>query len=263
MPIGPFEQQVLGLLAAHRNPESYIGGATVLNQSPDSARRSEDIDVFHDTESALRDALDKDLPLLEKNGYQVRTLFSTPSFHRAVVKKCQQATKLEWLYDSAFRFFPIEPDSKLGYRLNFWDAATNKVLAGVGRREIRDYMDLIELHQSQLSLGALVWAAAGKDPGLNPHFICNELARTHRYSPPEYESLHMNPVDPEDARKQWRDALSEAEILFDTVLKDAPFGCFFLDVNRKPQCPTMESLSALTPHAGSLGGCWPQVVKTG
>ncbi len=33
MPVGVFEREVLKLLAANRNPDSYVGGATVLNQS--------------------------------------------------------------------------------------------------------------------------------------------------------------------------------------------------------------------------------------
>ena len=32
MPLGPFESEVLHLLAGNRNPDSYVGGATVLHQ---------------------------------------------------------------------------------------------------------------------------------------------------------------------------------------------------------------------------------------
>jgi hypothetical protein len=261
MPIGPFEKEVMALLARHRNPESFIGGATVLNQAPNSPRTSEDIDVFHDTESALTNSLAQDLPLLELEGYQVSTLFSAPSFCRAQVRKNGSATKLEWVYDSAFRFFPIEPDPELGYRLNFWDAAANKVLAGVGRGVIRDYVDLLHLHKSHLSLGALIWAAAGKDLGLNPHFICGELKRTHQYPPSDYASLKMESVDATEMRIIWRKALDEAETLFENVLQDAPYGCFFLDSNDHPQTPTPETLSALQPHFGSIRGCWPRIIE--
>jgi hypothetical protein len=64
-------------------------------------------------------------------------------------------------FDSAFRFFPVEPDTDLGDRLNFWDAAINKVLALAGRNEIRDYLDVIWLHEQHLQPGAVVWAASG------------------------------------------------------------------------------------------------------
>ena len=34
MPLGAFEREVLRLLAVNRNPDSYVAGATVLNQDP-------------------------------------------------------------------------------------------------------------------------------------------------------------------------------------------------------------------------------------
>lgn len=48
MPIGDFDREVLRLLAANRNPDSFLGGAVILHRSAESPRRSEDVDVFHD-----------------------------------------------------------------------------------------------------------------------------------------------------------------------------------------------------------------------
>ena len=53
MPLGNFEREVLRVLAANRNPDSFIGGATVLHQAADSPRRSQDVDVFHDAPELL------------------------------------------------------------------------------------------------------------------------------------------------------------------------------------------------------------------
>ncbi len=61
--------------------------------------------------------------------------------------------EFEWVYDSSFRFFPVKPDPELGWRLNFWDAATNKTLALFGRHEFRDYLDVLYLHANHLCLG--------------------------------------------------------------------------------------------------------------
>lgn len=58
----------------------------------------------------------------------------------------------------------------MGWRLNCWDAATNQVLAMAGRQKIRDFLDTLFLHEQHLHLAALVWAAAGKNPGLTPEF---------------------------------------------------------------------------------------------
>ena len=49
MPLGALEREVLRLLAVNRNPDSYVAGATVLNQNPASPRTSKDVDVFHDS----------------------------------------------------------------------------------------------------------------------------------------------------------------------------------------------------------------------
>ena len=64
MPPGSFESQVLRLLAANRSPESFVAGASVLNQSPDSPRTSPGIDIFHDAEAQLARNVARDLETL-------------------------------------------------------------------------------------------------------------------------------------------------------------------------------------------------------
>jgi hypothetical protein len=114
MPIGPFESEVLRLLASNRNPDSYVGGATVLHQAPDSPRASADIDVFHDTTPAVHDAAARDTETLQTAGCEVRIVSRQESFCRGIVSKGPLVTKLEWVQDSAFRFFPVEPDVQMG-----------------------------------------------------------------------------------------------------------------------------------------------------
>src|SRR5881296_2136244 len=174
MPLGVFEREVLRLLASNRNPDSFVAGATVLHQTHASPRISKDIDVFHDTAESILDAVRKDTATLTDHGYSIEIPRPQPTFYRGFVRKGSQQTKIEWVYDSAFRFYPVEPDPELGYRLNFWDSATNKILALAGRNEVRDYMDVIWLHEQHLQLGALAWAASGKDAGLTPDFILEE-----------------------------------------------------------------------------------------
>ncbi len=165
MPLGEFESEVLRILARNRTPESFVAGATVLNAAPDSPRTSQDLDLFHDTKEALGVAVEKDIATLRRNGIEADIARTYPTFCMANIRRNAQRTKLEWVFDSSFRFYPTQPDPDWGYKLHFWDAATNKVLAGAGRSVIRDYMDLIYLHEKHLSLGALIWAAAAKDVG--------------------------------------------------------------------------------------------------
>ena len=107
MPIGPFEREILRLLAVNRNPESFVGGATVMLQAADSPRQSEDIDVFHDTQASLQDAVARDMETLGEAGYTVEVTSRQVTFCRASVARGTDSTKLEWVYDSAFRFFPM------------------------------------------------------------------------------------------------------------------------------------------------------------
>jgi hypothetical protein len=52
-------------------------------------------------------------------------------------------TRLEWVVDSDFLFFPTVPDETFGYMLHPVDLATNKDMAAAGRREVRNLVDLV------------------------------------------------------------------------------------------------------------------------
>ena len=51
MPLSKIQTDILRLLAAHRDPESYVAGATPLSRN--TSRYSSDIDVFHDREERV------------------------------------------------------------------------------------------------------------------------------------------------------------------------------------------------------------------
>ena len=263
MPIGPFEREVLRLLASNRNPESFVGRATVVLQSQDSPSRSEDIDLFHDTTESLRQAVDQDCATLRAAGYICEFTVQQNTFIRASVSRGQNATKLEWVFDSAFRFFPVERDEDLGWRLNFWDAATNKLLALAGRSVFRDYFDVIYLHERHLALGALAWAAAAKDPGLTPEMIIEQSRRNSRYPGEDISKLGIAlPVDLRAMKKVLLDAAESAEQLFER-LPPAEMGCFYLDASGQSVCPDPNSAEFpnLTRHFGCVKGAWPRVVE--
>lgn len=263
MPLGSFEREVLRLLASNRNPESFVAGATVLHGKQTSPRYSQDIDIFHDTTESILDAVTKDTATLTAQGYTVEIRNPQPTFQRAFVRRADQQTKIEWVFDSAFRFFPVEPDSDLGYRLNFWDAATNKILALAGRNEIRDYMDVIWLHEQHLHLGALVWAASGKDAGLTPHFILEEAQRHSRFAAAEVAKLELaKPINLVDLKSRWLTALTAARALIDRLPAEE-LGCLYLDDRGNPCVPDPNTpgFGNLTRHFGSVKGAWPRIVE--
>ena len=261
MPLGDFEKTILRLLAANRNPESYIAGATVFLRRDDSPRRSQDIDVFHDTAESLRQAATQDAAVLEKNGHQLEWTERQDLFRRAVVSKAGQATKMEWACDSAFRFFPVQSDAEFGFVLHPLDSATNKLLALAGRGELRDYLDVLFLHRKVLSLGALAWAACGKDSGFTPQFLIEETQRLAHYPAARWNTLLLRePIDPVECKRQWLEAVAEAKNLF-PKLPPEEVGCLYLDAESQAVTPAPGSpdFSKLRRHHGCVRGAWPAV----
>ncbi len=251
------------LLAAGRSPESFVAGGTVLNAHPESPRYSKDVDIFHDIERSVATSADMDTMTLRSAGYQVDWVLRQPLFQRASVAKGREKLLIEWVFDSAFRFFPVERDELTGWRLNPYDAATNKMLALMGRGEARDYLDVLYFHERHLSVGALCWAAAGKDAGVNPFMILEECQRTTHFRTEQFDELLLAaPAEPQKWKKTWMEATREAGRLL-RILPPGEVGCLYLDSSGLPTTPDPDSpaFPQLRRHFGSVGGAWPSVSK--
>lgn len=261
MPISDIQATVLRQIAANRSPESYLAGATVLHRADDTPRFSQDLDFFHDVEDSVVRSAEKDRATLRDAGYEFSWLLRTPTFHRAVVTVGEQQLKLEWAQDSAFRFFPVQKDERCGYRLHDADAATNKLLALAGRDEIRDFVDILYLHETYLSLGAMAWAACGKDPGFTPEFLLDHAGRHTAYNQADLDRLSLRvPMDLTAMKQLWFAAMDEARALVASLPPDE-IGCLYLDSNQIPVTPesAADDFSALLRHKGSTRGAWPTV----
>jgi hypothetical protein len=261
MPLSSIQVEVLRLIAANRSPENYLAGATVLHRAEDSPRISQDLDFFHDVAESVATSAEADAATLRSAEYEVEWTLRTPTFYRAAIKAGADQLKIEWAQDSAFRFFPVQADDKCGYRLQDADAAINKVLALAGRSEARDFVDVLHLHSSYLSLGAMAWAACGKDPGFTPEFLLDQAGRHVAYSQHDIDSLQLRtPLDIKLLKKEWIAALEEAKE-FCSTLPAEEVGCLYLDGNQKPLTPNPKSndFYSLTRHWGSIRGAWPAV----
>ena len=167
----------------------------------------------------------------------------------------------KWAYDSAFRFFPVQADTELGFVLHPLDGATNKVLALAGRGELRDYLDVLFLHQNVLSLEALAWAACGKDSGFTPHFLIEEAQRLAHYPASRLNTLLLRePLDLVECKRQWLQALAEATALFNQ-LPPEEVGCLYLNANNQAVTPNPDAQEffQLRRHYGSVRGAWPAI----
>jgi hypothetical protein len=260
MPLTPFQAEIFKVIAANRNPDSFVAGGIVINRDGASARFSNGIDVFHDTVRALEVSVEADAEALGKSGFTIRFLRREETFQQAEVSRASDLLRLDWAADSAFRFFPIVPDEVLGYRLHDVDAATNKVLAAVSRQKVRDFIDLMQLDRTYISLGIAVWAAAAKDEGYTPHLIMQELRRNSRINPATLGGVTLaGPADAVALKTQWLERFAAAEKLIATVPPE-PIYCVYLDRVGQPARGEVFD-SSWVPHFGGIGGAWPTVME--
>jgi hypothetical protein len=254
VPLSKLQEEILRLLAAHRDPESYVAGSTPLNR--EAPRYSGDIDIFHDREARVARAAEEDSAILQAQGFSPQWLRREFNFYSLLLRRDDEATKLEWVVDSDFRFFPALPDELFGYVLHPVDLATNKVMAAAGRREPRDVVDLVMIHEQVLPLGAVVWAAVGKSLGFTPEGLINEIRRLARYTEADFRRVASDPpVDPTATMVRFRQALDEAEA-FVTRMPTIQAGLLFLKDGQVVQ-PDPDRLDDYTTHAGKRRGHWP------
>lgn len=265
MPLTALQKDVLTILAGNRSEESHFAGGIVLNADDASARFSHDFDIFHELAEEVTRASNRDVESLRQAGFQV----ATPSrygewekestFRKAKVSRGDQVVEIDWAADSAFRFFPIERDPRLGWRLHRFDVATNKALALSARTETRDYVDIVELHKIY-PLPAICWAACGKDPGFSPLSLLKMMRRFARINPTELDKIKARALDPIALKMAWIEMSDEAEakmIRLADERPDLPIGVSFVDATGRPGWIGDEP--SLRPHAPSVRGCWPVV----
>ena len=270
MPLTTFQRRVCRLVAENRvaSGESYVAGGAALNELIGATRLSRDIDLFHDTDAAVAASWDADRRRLEREGLAVRAIRERPSYVEAEVASAIESVRMEWARDSAFRFFPLVEHPEFGLVLHPFDLATNKVLALVGRLEVRDWVDVIHCGERVQPLGYLAWAATGKDPGFGPHAIVELAARSSRYSREEVLSLAFEhpPPDPADLARRWRSLLAAAREVI-AVLPAQHAGTAVLSAGGElfsgDAAQAGEALrhGALLFHAGHIGGALPRITS--
>ncbi len=259
MPLTTYQAEVALLLAAERTPDSYLAGGAALHLAPNSLRYSNDLDYFNDSPARVASAFDGDRSLLLAHGHQLNVLLERPGFVRAIASRGADSTKIEWVFDTAFRFLPVLQDPRAGFVLHPVDLAINKLLALVGRDEPRDYLDTLHAHSNILALGGLIWAACGKDPGFTPLSLLDLLRRKGRYRPEDFTRLALvNPPDLVGAKEHWLAALESA----DTFVRQRPIeqlGCLYYSPLVSRFAGTSPLPNDAVPHFGRPGGILPLI----
>ena len=156
---------------------------------------------------------------------------------------------------------PPVADETGGPVLHEVDSAINKVLTLAGSGEARDFVDIMQAHDNVLPLGAMVWAAAGKEPGFSPMSLLERLKRCGRYQPEDMARLVLaSTLDLVKAKTAWRAVLSAA----DEFVRSRPHhevGCLYYSpghdcfVAPSPERSLKEQ--GLVTHFGQPGGSSP------
>jgi hypothetical protein len=265
MPLTEYQQELGRLLAVNRSVDSYLAGGAAILAQPNTHRYSQDLDYFHDTIERVASAYAADSETLAGHGFRIEPELLQPGYIRAVVQRGEDATKVEWAHDSAWRFMPVMRIEAFGYQLHPIDLAINKVLALAGRDEPRDLVDTLHCHRHVLGLGPLVWGAAGKDPGYSPLSLLELLRRRGRVRGEDLERLHLTePIDLKVLKSEWLAALEGA----DAFVRSRPpteVGCLyyaaelerFVDPNREGE------VGPVRRHFGEPGGVLPRILEPG
>src|SRR5882672_11252587 len=129
MPLTSLQKDVLAVLAKNRSEESHFAGGIVLNAAENSARFSHDFDIFHELAEEVTRASTRDIASLSEAGFRIEKISRAgeweheSTFRKAKVNRGKDVVEIDWAADSAFRFFPIERDPNLGWRLHLFDIA--------------------------------------------------------------------------------------------------------------------------------------------
>jgi hypothetical protein len=245
---------VLRLLAVERSPDSYIAGGVAINR--EGPRFSGDIDIFQDTEERLESAAQADAKALTNAGLRFAWKKVVTGKREAEIEGLNEKMRLEWLQDSSFRFFPTQRDEIFGYVLHPVDLATNKTSAAADRREPRDIVDLVTIHETILPLGAAICAAVGRFPGQSPEEMLADITRHSRFTAEDFRVLATeNPIDVPDFHRRIRRLIEDAERFISHIPSEA-VGVIFLEEGKAVQ-PDLGRLEKYQRHSGAPGGVWP------
>ncbi len=255
MPLTPFQQTVLGLLAPQRSETSYLAGGAALHLSDTGTRYSDDLDLFHTSAAAANQSYAADAITLRNAGLTVTVIAEHLGYVSASVSDQRSVTLVDWAHESAWRFLPLVPLPGGGVMLDPIDLAINKLIALANRREPRDLVDVLYADAHILPFPALVWAVVEKNPGLNPASYVEQFRRRTLTQEDAAYLRFTGAYDVAEAARRYRALVADADAFIaentqrepGALLQDRRTGAFFLPKNASEWAHVRE-------HRGALGG---------
>jgi hypothetical protein len=236
------QKRIMQRLARNRSETSYLAGGLILNLN--WPRRSDDIDIFHDTDEEVASAAEKDIADLRNDGFRVTVDVRAYGTYEATVSDSSSSTAIQWMSDTRIRFFPLVKDEQWGVRLHQADLAVNKILAASSRRKARDFADIVAISNNMCPVGPLIMAAAGKPPAYSPQKIVEQI-RWHAQGIPDDEYAAVKGL-PADWTPQFiREVVTKEMDLAESYIMQAPVeivGLLAANIDGTPIEVTTESI---------------------
>jgi hypothetical protein len=242
MALTDLQNQIMQRLSLNRSESSYLAGGIILNL--DWPRRSDDIDIFHDTDEEVADVAENDIADLKKEGFNVTVDVRAYGTYEATVSDDSSSTVIQWMSDTRIRFFPLVKDERWGLRLHQADLAVNKILAASSRRKARDFADIVAISANMCPIGPLIMAAAGKPPAYSPQKIVEQI-RWHAQGIPDDEYAAVKGLPKEWTPQFIRDQVTRQMELAEIYVMNAPVvivGLLAVDTAGTPIEVTNESV---------------------
>ena len=143
----------------------------------------------------------------------------------------------------------------LGWRLHAFDAITNKAIALAGRSETRDLIDLVS-YAAEFPLERVIWAAAGKDDGWNPHSLLRRMCRNAAVRSDQFAELHTH-FTPTQLKERWLEISDNAEVRIDEATRaGVDPGLAFVTPEGRVSWHDDPAAKPLAPVAGHI---WPRI----
>ena len=101
MALTELQKRIMQRLSLNRSPSSYLAGGLILNLN--WPRRSDDIDIFHDTDEEVSGVAEKDIADLEKEGFRVTVDVRTYGTYEATVSDSSSSTIIQWMSETRIR----------------------------------------------------------------------------------------------------------------------------------------------------------------
>ncbi len=260
MALDELQARILRTIATNRSPESHVGGGAVIQRQ--GARLSDDIDVFHHSETNVERYARLDLATLRAAGFNSDLTKQYPGFIEAIVgTEAEGMTRVQWTIDSEYRVLRPVEDEIFGWRLQMPDLAVNKFIAAATRGEARDFVDLAFIDQHYMPLWTLAWAAPAKDDAFAPDAYLNQIERKSLVRVHEIKDLaSTEALDGKAIRRRLLKAIETARSIF-TALDPKHAGHLYAEdgvpVLRPDRKKAAKGQYQLV--GASLGGAWPQI----